>query len=359
MALLSLPFSISGDLAEALATALVKAVTTLEADIVRSLTKDVMAAALATTSISPAEGNNWFGPVSTDLFPVAVVVVAPLLFAATIGCILRQDMRRLARVWAAGLPMSLIGSFIVVKLTGTGLSFTDALSSLVQSDVAPHVGTDFLNAVTFGVSNPAWGFVGDVISLVVVAGGLAIWLELALRAAAIELAIFFMPLAFAGLVWPATAHWAKRLLEVLCALLMAKPLIVGALCLGDNAINSAAAGPSSMVTGAAILLMAAFAPMALLKLVPVVEVSAIAHLQGLSRQPFHAAERSVHRVVAAVGTAAGFGAAAGAAAGAAPPPSDGARQLLSMVGPDSGDEGHEWGPAQPPPPGSAPSASGG
>ena len=133
---------------------------------------------------------------------------------------------------------------------------------------------------------------GDLFSLVVLAGGLAIWLELALRAASVELAIFFMPLAFAGLVWPATAHWAKRLLHVLGALLFAKPVIVAALCLGDNALTSTKAGPSSLVTGAAILLMAAFAPMVLLKLVPMVEVSAIAHLQGVSRQPFHAAERS-------------------------------------------------------------------
>jgi hypothetical protein len=151
-------------------------------------------------------------------------------------------------------------------------------------------------------------------------GALAIWLELVLRATAIELAVFFMPLALAGLVWPATAHWAKRLIEVLVALMLAKPIIVGALCLGGSAFQDTR-DPSAAVNGVSILLMAAFAPMALLKLIPLVEVSAIAHLEGLSSRPFQAAERGMHRVAGAArwgaGAAAGAAAARGAEGGAA------------------------------------------
>jgi len=145
-------------------------------------------------------------------------------------------------------------------------------------------------------------------------------------------------------VWPATAHWAKRLVEILGALLLAKPVIVAALCLGDNALTSADRGVSSMVTGAAILLLAAFSPMVVLKLVPVVEVSAVAHLQGVSRQPIYAAERAVQRVMS---LASGLGHGAGS-----PPAADlgSAAQLLAQVGPDDGGEGHPWGPAGPPAP---------
>jgi hypothetical protein len=338
--------SVGGDLSKSIATAIVTAVLNFESDLVKSLMKDVMSAVVASTSLSPSEGNNWFGPVVQQMVPVEELVVAPLLFAATIGAIIRQDMRRLARVWGAGLPLAGIGGYAVVQLANIGVGVTDALSSFVQHQVAPNLGANFLSAVTFGINNPAWGFVGNLISLIVLAGGLAIWLELAMRSAAVELAVFFMPLAFAGLVWPATSHWAKRLLEVLAALLLAKPVIVGALCLGDNAVTGANAGPSALVTGAAILLLAAFAPMALLKLVPVVEASAISHLQGLSRQPFHAADRYIQRAVA--GVAAG---AAGAGASAAAPASDSANQMLNQVGQDRGAEGHPLGPAQPRPPG--------
>jgi hypothetical protein len=135
-----------------------------------------------------------------------------------------------------------------------------------------------------------------LLSLLIIAGCLAIWLELVVRAAAIELAVFFMPLALAGLVWPATSHWAKRLVEILVALLLMKPVIVGALCLGAGAVVDVG-HPSTAVSGLAILLIASFAPYALLKLVPIVGVSAIAHLEGVARQPLRAAEQSVQRAL--------------------------------------------------------------
>lgn len=316
MSLLGIPLSPSG-LGHDFATAIVNLLLNLEADAVEKLTTYVMAAAVATTSVGP-QGGSWFAHAAGLLFPVEEFVVAPLLFAATIGAIIRQDMRRLARAWAVGLPAALLGGYAVVELTYYGVGVTDALTSIIQSQVAPDLGKDFVKGVALVVSGaPSPGPLGGVLGLVVIAGGLAIWLELIVRAAAVELAVFFMPLALAGLVWPATAHWAKRLVEILVALLLAKPLIVGALCLGDSAITSADAGPSSVVTGAALLLMAAFAPFVLLKLVPMAELQAVAHLQGVSRQPVQAAERLVQRAVAHVGVAATGAPAAPATSGTA------------------------------------------
>jgi hypothetical protein len=50
-------------------------------------------------------------------------------------------------------------------------------------------------------------------------------------------------------------------------------------------------GLAAVVQGVALLAMAAFAPFALLKLVPVVEAGAVAHLEGLGRRSVRAAER--------------------------------------------------------------------
>ena len=211
--------------------------------------------------------------------------MAPLLFAATIGAVLRQDMRRLGRSWGVFLPVSMLAGYAVVELTKTGLDITDGIS--VRHPVRGHAqpGHVLVRAISLGIiASINEGILSILLSLLIIAGCLAIWLELVVRAAAIELAVFFMPLALAGLVWPATAHWAKRLVEVLVALLLMKPVIVGALCLGAGAVVDVG-DPSTAVSGLAILLIAAFAPYALLKLVPIVGVSAIAHLEGLSRQP--------------------------------------------------------------------------
>ncbi|MGH9104582.1 MAG: hypothetical protein ACRDZX_01855 [Acidimicrobiales bacterium] len=321
---LSAPLSIGlHSLSGLVAAALFKAFIGWEVDVVQWLMAGAIHAASATTSISPAEGNGWFTSVAHQMFPVDAMVVTPLLFAATIGAIVRQDLHRLTRAWAVGLPLALIGGYAIVRLSFTGLGVTDDLSLVIRAQVAPNLKKELLGAVTSGISLGPAGALASVVGLVVIFAGLAIWLELALRAACVELAVFFMPLAFAGLVWPSTAHWAKRLLQVLSALLLAKPVIVGALCLGARALTGPKAGASSMVSGCAILLMAAFAPLVLLKLVPVVEASAVAHLQGVSRQPFHAVERSVQRAMSVVGRA-------GIAARALR--SDSAAQLLNQLG---------------------------
>ncbi|HXW81065.1 MAG TPA: hypothetical protein VEJ84_16300 [Acidimicrobiales bacterium] len=269
----------------------------------QSVVTDVVGKVITGTTNVDLGKTSWFSSVTHQMFPVEELIVAPLLFAATIGAIFRQDMRRLARAWGVCLPISMIAGYAVIQLTATGLTITDAISSAIQYQVMPGLGAVLVNAINLGIAASLTdGMLSAIISLLIVAGCLAIWLELLLRAAAIELAVFFMPLALAGLVWPATAHWAKRLAHVLTALLLTKPVIVGALCLGAGAVEDVN-DPSAAVGGLAILLIAAFAPFALFKLVPMVEVAAIAHLEGLSRRPFRAMEQSVQRVMSGVAEA--------------------------------------------------------
>jgi type IV secretion system protein TrbL len=290
MSVLSLPISIGTN-------ALFSALVHWGADGAQLAVRDVIGSAIIGTTTVDLGRSSWLSSVTRNMFGVEELIMAPLLFAATIGAVLRQDMRRLARSWGVYLPISMLAGYAVVELTKIGLDITDAVSSTVQYEVMPNLGTVLVKAISLGiVASVNDGILSVVLSLLIIGGCLAVWLELAVRAAAIEVAVFFMPLALAGLVWPATAHWAKRLIEVLVALLLMKPVIVGALCLGAGAVVDVG-GPSTAVTGLAILLIAAFAPYALLKLVPMVGVSAIAHLEGLSRQPLRAAEQTVQRAL--------------------------------------------------------------
>ncbi|HXR23102.1 MAG TPA: hypothetical protein VN786_11145 [Acidimicrobiales bacterium] len=327
MSIISLPLSLG-------ANAFFSAFTKWIVGGAQSVLTDLLDEIMAPTTVGLGSGD-WFTSVAGVMFPLEEFLVAPLLLAATIGAILRQDMRRLARAWGVYLPISMLAGGAVVELTRTGLQFTDQFAVSVQQLVLPNLQNILATDIGVGiVSTIADGPFAAALSLLVLLGALAIWLELVLRATAIELAVFFMPLALAGLVWPATAHWAKRLIEVLVALMLAKPVIVGALCLGGSALQDVS-NPGAAVSGVAILLMAAFAPMALLKLVPLVEVSAIAHLEGLSRRPFQAAERGVHRVMGAVTPAASAAAAATAAVGV-----EGGAAGLSGVAGLSGSAGH-------------------
>ena len=119
-----------------------------------------------------------------------------------------------------------------------------------------------------GLGLAAFGGFLVVLSAAVVA--FVLWLELAVRSAAIAAASLFLPLALVGLAWPATSHWARRLGETLAALVLSKLVIAAVLALAAGLLVSSS-GVAGVVEGVALLAVAAFAPFALLKLVPVVE----------------------------------------------------------------------------------------
>jgi len=145
--------------------------------------------------------------------------------------------------------------------------------------------------------------------LLIAVAAFVLWLELLIRAAAVYVAVLFLPLALATLVWPAVSHWCRRLVETLAALIISKFVIVATLSLAAGAVASGTAGSgshgsgfSSVLAGGALLLMATFVPFAILRMIPAVEAGAVAHLDGLrqrgtaglTRLPRSAANHALH-----------------------------------------------------------------
>jgi hypothetical protein len=247
------------------------------------------------------QSQGWFFAQYRMMLQLVALVVLPLLLAATIGPVLRQDLRRLARVWGIGLPLALLTGLFGTQLTQVALAATDGLcQAVVAADGFRVRGS--LDSLAKGIVTPgAPQLVAGVISLLLIVGAVLLWLEMVLRTAAIYIAAFFMPLALACYVWPATAGIAKRALELLSALIVSKFVIVATLTLGLSALDISAP-PDSPVVGGAILLLAGFAPFCLLRLAPVVETAAVAHLEGMSRRPARAAARAARTGAAAPGS---------------------------------------------------------
>ena len=101
-----------------------------------------------------------------------------------------------------------------------------------------------------------------------------------IRDAAIYICVFFLPLTFVAMVWPATGRWARRLVELLVAIILAKFVIVSILTLATAAIanTGVAEGDGNtfeqMLAGSALLVLAAWSPFALLRMIPMMEVAA-------------------------------------------------------------------------------------
>jgi hypothetical protein len=176
-----------------------------------------------------------------------------------------------------------------VQLASWALTVTDAMCQVVLSSNSTSVAGQFSDVMLAGPLAKAPQMVQMVLYMLLIAGTILVWLELLVRAAAVYVAVFFMPLALACYIWPATVAITRRSVEVLIALILSKFVIVAALFLGLSALDQQSSTDVA-VAGSAVLLIAGFAPFTLLRLAPIVEAQVISHLEGLSRRPFRAAE---------------------------------------------------------------------
>jgi hypothetical protein len=89
--------------------------------------------------------------------------------------------------------------------------------------------------------------------------------------------VLFLPISIAGVVWPATAHWFKRLVHILVAVVLSKFVIAAILSLAASGLAATGdeGGFGAVLSGGALLTLAAISPLALLRLVPVVEAGVV------------------------------------------------------------------------------------
>jgi hypothetical protein len=230
----------------------------------------------------PVLSGTAFGAEYHVMVLIGLGTVAPLLGVAVIQAIARQDASGLLRTALLRLPMALLLTGVVIELVSVGLRFTDQASVALLNtggDPAARAFARIETALT-AASPGGFGF-GELLLIVVVAiVGFMLWVELAVRSAAVAVATLFLPLALAGLVWPATSHWARRLGETLAGLVLMKLVMAAVLALAGGALAAGAGGISSVIEGLALLALATFSPFVLFRLIPIVESGAVAHLEG-------------------------------------------------------------------------------
>ncbi|MGI8707619.1 MAG: hypothetical protein ACR2LG_05405 [Actinomycetota bacterium] len=279
-------------------------------------------------STTPTLDGRWFVERYRFMIGLASLVLLPMLMIATARAVVTQDISQLARSFFVYLPTAILGTFVAVHFTQALLSITDSLTASVARNVAGDASEIFDSvsgtlSKTTGVTGPATpSFAIFFGALLLVVGSFFVWLELLIRSAAVTVAVFFLPMILAGLVWPAAMRWTKRLIEILIALILSKFVIVAVISLATAALADPGGGGFGTVMGAAaLMLMAAFSPFALLKLVPMVEGAAIDHLQGKGRGPIetfrpHGGANQVVSVMRAKTQARSGPGSAGAGAGA-------------------------------------------
>ena len=237
-------------------------------------------------------GATWFRTHYGQMTALAGVVILPMLLASTLQAVVRQDAGQLVRTFLVQLPLALLLAAVAIQVVVLSLSVTDAMSMAIAGGSGADV-SSLLTGVTTGLVTAAAdptiaSFVLLLVALLVAVAAFVLWIELLIRAAAVYVAVLFLPLALATLVWPAVSHWCRRLVETLAALILSKFVIVATLSLAAGAVSSGTAGTgahgagfSAVLAGGALLVMATFVPFAILRLIPAVEAGAVTHLDGL------------------------------------------------------------------------------
>ena len=255
--------------------------------------------ALMLSSTSLDLGSKWFTDQERVMAIMAAVVVLPMACCGVVQAVYRQDASMLVRNFLVKLPMALLATGVAVELVRLGLALTDDLSGYVLHSASGNALT-FFDRLSQSIGGPLLAegvpvFVVFAGAVLIALACLALWVELAVRAAAVAAATLFLPLALAGLVWPATSHWCRRLADTLAALVLSKLVVAAVLSLAAAALAGAVrstpgAGPfADVVLGVALLAMATMSPFMLLRLVPAIEAGAVLHLESARHQLQHAA----------------------------------------------------------------------
>ena len=250
----------------------------------------------------PALASGWFGGRYEVMVAIAATLALPLAALSIIQAILRQDIGRLLRSMLVNLPAALLLTAIAVKLVQLSLALVDALSSTVARGAGASA-TRFLAGMIASLEGSAVSgghpmapaFVVFLAALFVGLAAFVLWIELVVRTAAIYVAVLFLPITLASTVWPAVTGWARRLVDVLIALVLTKFVVVVVLSLAASELAGGknGSGFAGVIGGGALLLMAVFSPVALFRIIPMVEDGAVMYLEGVANRASRAIPSAV------------------------------------------------------------------
>jgi hypothetical protein len=267
----------------------------------------------------------WFQSHYAFMFQAGAILLLPLLLLTVLQALIRQDAGLLVRVGLLHLPAAMLLTGLAVTVTQTALAVTDALSAELTAGVAKDTQTLATTLTqTSAIGGPVPLFASFLIALVMALAAIFVWFELILRAGVVYVAVMFLPLFLATMIWPVLSGWVRRLTQLIAAAILSKLVIVATLSLGLSAFTSGD-GPSALLAGAGMFLLAAFSPFVLFALIPLAtEVAqpqregrhALAAATGASLAWNVARTRMTFGAVGAAGGAMGLAGGAMGAAGA-------------------------------------------
>lgn len=255
---------------------------------------------------SPQLDSEWFSGAATSPYQVAAriggLVLLAFFFIAIAHGVATGDVGGVGRRAFADLPLTVFVMLALVTLTQAAVGLTDAMSDSIWLGMRENAVTVFDGIGRITTTVPGGTFLAPLVLLVLMVALLFLWFVLMLRDALIYLVVV-LAIAFAipGMVWPALRGMARHTIELLAALILAKPVIALALSVGvgalggvgatgtpgDGVIDNGLAEFGTLVVGIITFGLAAFMPYLVYRLLPVVAAATVA--AGVASGPLRAA----------------------------------------------------------------------
>lgn len=289
------------------------------------------------TGSSPSPDAEWFSGAGSTPFNIAtqigIMMASILVLLGVIRGVMAGSPGAVARTVARDLPLAAFAALATIGLATVAIDLADGISDYVwdqtRQDAENALGA--LLETMMVLNGGALGFVAPLIGLLLIVVMLFMWIVLFVRESLIYLVIIYaVAFGFPSMLFPPLRDTSKKVLELLVALIIAKPVMVLAMAVGLSALGGVGATGEpgnavgdniaqelgTMIVGVVVFGLAAFMPMLTWKLMPIVAAAVVA--QGIASSPMRGMTQTMQMQYYgknAMGRMAGKGAAGKAAAG--------------------------------------------
>ncbi|MEL6893364.1 MAG: hypothetical protein AAFP84_17360 [Actinomycetota bacterium] len=255
------------------------------------------------TASSPRLTSEWFYAAESSPFRIAfgigVTMVALLVLLALIRAVAAGSPGAIFRSVGHDLPIAVLSMVSLVVVAAAAVDLADGLSDFIWAQTRDDAITamDGLGTTLMaGLGN--MHFLGIVVALVLLVAMLFMWVVLFVRESLIYLVVIYaVSFGLPSMLFPPLRDTAKKVLELLVALIVAKPVMVLALSVGVSALggigatgepgdpvgDNLAAELGTLISGVITFGLAAFMPFLVWKLMPIVAAAVVA--QGIASAP--------------------------------------------------------------------------
>jgi hypothetical protein len=255
------------------------------------------------TASSPRLDSEWFSgsagsPFETS-FGIGVMMVSLLIVLAIIRAVAAGSPGAIFRAVGRDLPLAVFSMVSLVAVTVAAVDVSDGISYFIWDQTRDDA-IRVLDAVALSMMGGLMNlhFAGIVVGLLMMLAMLFMWVVLFVREALIYIVVAFaVSFGLPAMVFPPLRDSARKVVELIVALIIAKPVMILALSVavsalggigatgepGDGVGDNVAAELGTLITGVVAFGLAAFMPFLVWKLMPIVAAAAIA--QGIASGP--------------------------------------------------------------------------